>query len=705
MTALILTAALVFAPLSGYSAMTVHAEENTASANEAAIATVSGGDAAGGSAETTGKTQLATPTGLQWGEKGMAIWNVVEGAEGYYRLELYKDGAVCYESNWQLGSHRVSEGRILFDSFRGEFSESGAYQFRIRSNAFYDPDHYEDSEWSELSSVYNYVRPEAVVGSVACYWSDTKPGTICWQPVEGAGGYEVKLYQYQDSGDWRRSTRWWYGDTTETDFSGSIERYGAGRYRCTVRALSGDIEAMANGAEGEFSEYYDTTATADSISGIISGAMENATAGEALETIKTDVDKAALRTAMQTDDTVLGQIRDLESAYAAEQGITVDAPTVSEEAGAYVKADEISVVGAGLNAAAGQKVGLEVSVPAEKEYVPSQHYANSVQLDIRLKRGEESVHELDIPITITLPIPKGLDAKRLVILHYREDGSFETVNCRNSGDGMVTFTVSRFSTFAFAEQKDNSGEAGDDQSDNADVDTDDGSSNSTSEYVVSNIDWNAVGTDIDAAVKAGSAQNVDVMAGTRFTVPSSVTGRLAGKKVTLALQTGSGLAFSITGTSVKAAKELKMTISYGEGIPEAVRQQVTAEAAFSRMFAMEEKGNYPFRLNVHLSVGKENVGKQAYLYYYDEASGRMRLSGTFTVTESGQVMFGISRGDEYIVVVGQKTMSDGSYRVVTGDTLSGIAAKSGIGLQKLLSLNPQIKDKNKIYPDQIINIR
>lgn len=111
---------------------------------------------------------------------------------------------------------------------------------------------------------------------------------------------------------------------------------------------------------------------------MISGAMENATAGEALETIKTDVDKTALRTAMQTDDTVLGQIRDLESAYAAEQGITVDAPTVSEEAGAYVKADEISVVGAGLNAAAGQKVGLEVSVPAEKEYVPSQNYANSV---------------------------------------------------------------------------------------------------------------------------------------------------------------------------------------------------------------------------------------------------------------------------------------------------------------------------------------
>jgi len=132
-----------------------------------------------------------------------------------------------------------------------------------------------------------------------------------------------------------------------------------------------------------------------------------------------------------------------------------------------VKADEISVVGAGLNAAAGQEVRLEVSVPAEKEYVSDQHYANSVQLDIRLKREGESVHELDIPVTITLPVPKGLDAKRLVILHYSEDGSFETVNCRDSGNGMVTFTVSRFSTFVFAEQKPG-GEEGNDVSSDSD---------------------------------------------------------------------------------------------------------------------------------------------------------------------------------------------------------------------------------------------
>lgn len=711
-TAFALAAALVFPPISGEMAMTVNAAENTA----AVTTSVSDGDAAGGSTvelgyttDSTGKRKLTAPTGVQWGDAGMATWNVFGsngGSSGsydnydtsvhavYYGIQLYRDG----ESVGLISSRSSRTGQVRMQNLGGYFTESGVYRFCVQSRSALATEA-ETSEWS-WSDEYTYARPEKVLDSPECYWSNESPGTICWQPVEGATGYLV--YFNKDSevvgGSWDVSST-----VTSYDFADLIEMQGAGRYHCKVVAISGDIETTANGVG--VSDYYDTTAAADDISGIISDAMEGATSAEALETIKAEINKASLRTAMQTDDTVLNQIKDLESAYAAEQGITVNAPTVSAEAGAYVKADEISVVGAGLNAAAGQEVRLEVSVPAEKEYVPGQYYAISVQLDIQLKRAGESVHELDIPVTITMPIPRGLDGRRLAILHYSEDGSFETVNSRNNGDGTVTFTVSHFSTFAFAEQKEDSGASGNDQPDSADTDEDDSDGNSVSEYVVANLDWDTVGSSIDTAAKAANGQNVDVMAGTRFTVPSSVTGKLAGKRVTLALQTGSGLAFSITGTNVKAAKELKMTVSYGESIPEAVRQQVTAGASFSRMFAMEEKGNYPFRLNVHLSVGKENAGKLACLYYYDETSGRMRLSGTFTVTESGQAMFEISRGDEYIVVAGQRGNAGGSYIVVTGDTLSAIAARNGIGLQKLLSLNPQIKDKNKIYPNQIINIR
>ncbi|MCM1303878.1 MAG: LysM peptidoglycan-binding domain-containing protein [Lachnospiraceae bacterium] len=471
-TALLLAMALAFAPVSGELAMNVRAAENTevsedtetlANAetsgdtevsDEPEIATVSGDAGGSGSIETTDKTQLAAPTGLQWGENGIVTWNAVEAADGYYLVELYKDGTPVTGSGFSghLSSDNVAT--ISISDIRLHINESGAYQFRVKSLASYDPDHYEDSEWSELSPVYDYVKPDAVLGTVTCYWSDTKPGTLCWPEVEGAAEYVVYVCYYGSTGNDIKGLGRVRTTSLSIDMTSWFEHYGAGKYRCAVKALSGDIETIAHGEIGGYSEYYDTAAEASTISGAISNAVGNAAnASEALGTIKADIDKASLKTAMQTDNTVLNQIKDLESTYAAEQGITISAPVVSREAGAYVKADAISIAGAGLNAAAGQEVRLEVSVPVEKEDVPEQHYANSVQLDIQLKRAGASVHELDIPVTITIPVPAGLDAKRLVILHYSEDGSFETVNFRDNGNGTVTFTVSRFSTFAFAEQK------------------------------------------------------------------------------------------------------------------------------------------------------------------------------------------------------------------------------------------------------------
>lgn len=45
------------------------------------------------------------------------------------------------------------------------------------------------------------------------------------------------------------------------------------------------------------------------------------------------------------------------------------------------------------------------------------------------------------------------------------------------------------------------------------------------------------------------------------------------------------------------------------------------------------------------------------------------------------------------------------YSVVSGDTLSGIAAKHGLTLAALLKLNPSIKNPNIIYPGQKIRVK
>lgn len=54
-----------------------------------------------------------------------------------------------------------------------------------------------------------------------------------------------------------------------------------------------------------------------------------------------------------------------------------------------------------------------------------------------------------------------------------------------------------------------------------------------------------------------------------------------------------------------------------------------------------------------------------------------------------------------LVLVGESGSESAQYHtVVSGDTLWGIAAKCGVSLKALLSLNPQIKNPNLIYPGE-----
>lgn len=678
------------------------------------------------------KTKLAAPDGIYWGYNYTLVFNSVPEAKGYYDVQLMVGDKVIESATW----HRNSSEEVLSIDFNSFIYENGDYKVMIRSSNRYDSDTYVESDWVE-SPVKTYVRPEAKLGNVTGYWDDTTPGLLHYTSVEGAGGYEIEIYFTREEtstfdkaiGGMRRLFGRNHveeaGQEGTADMSSFIDQWGAGLYRVTIRALSSDVTAVANGTINGFSEYYDTTKTASQVKDTLKDALSSgAAASDALATVKDSVSKSALKTAMQTDPETLEQVKELEERYTKEKNISVQAPEVSAAAASYVDSDKIAMVGAGLNAEAGN-VQLSVGIPEKPEYVNGKYYKNTVQLAIELKNDNASIHELAVPISITMPIPAGLDTNKLAILHYHEDGSVESVTLKNNGDGTVTFTVTNFSTFVFAEKAETTDDSNDsddttddsngsDSSDSTSGSDSTGSSGSSSASydwndITINVDWAAVSSKLDTAVQAADGTNVNVLTGKDVKVSADILKKIAGKNVTLALQAGNGVALSVSGQNNKQIQgELNLTVTNKDTVPAQVKNTVLAGALSSRNILITENSPLQTRISLHVGLAKEYAGKYANLYYYDAKSGQMKLTGIYQINKDGQSMFALTHGGQYVVTV-TDTAAKGAvtegYTVVSGDTMSRIAVKMGTTLRALKAANPQIVDMNKIRPGQVIKIQ
>lgn len=404
--------------------------------------------------DTTQREKLPTPQNVSISDDWVLSFDSVPEANGYYRYEILRDDDVCCADVTTYPSPYNEKDGVFQHSIAGYISESGSYSVTVQASNKYDPDKYEKSDSSE-PAVKNYVKPDRQLGSTTAVWDEQNPGQIIVAPVENAGGYEFWLYEVLPDGTLRGRFVLEYGTRSATeeflvDFSYRIEEFGAGQYVVKVRVLSADIDEIANGEWGEASAVYDTEKQAAATDKIISDAVNGeAAASDALDIIVNQVAKDKLGIDMQTNDKVLEQIKALEERYAKEKGIAVT-KTVSEEASKYVGMESVSITGAGLNAQTGS-VTLDISVPDEKVEVPGDVYAKSIQLDIKLKNENTEIHELKVPVTITVPIPDGLEAKHLILLHYHGTGEPERVVFKDNNDGTVTFTVKDFSVFVFAE--------------------------------------------------------------------------------------------------------------------------------------------------------------------------------------------------------------------------------------------------------------
>lgn len=196
----------------------------------------------------------------------------------WWHIKVYKDGQLYkeYKGN-DRDPYTVPAditGTLTFP-FSHDLKDSGTYCFEIRverdtSKGFYA------SHWISSDEV-TYTRPEKTLGTTVGSWSTEKEGLLLFESVEGASGYQWQLQKLdENSGEWAECTGRGYnqsieglvwdgnisytyitpettpdaaGQVKERDFSREVKAYGPGSYRVAIKALSGRLDEVVDGAE------------------------------------------------------------------------------------------------------------------------------------------------------------------------------------------------------------------------------------------------------------------------------------------------------------------------------------------------------------------------------------------------------------------------------------------------------------------------
>ena len=257
---------------------------------------------------------------------------------------------------------------------------------------------------------------------------------------------------------------------------------------------------------------------------------------------------------------------------------------------------------------------------------------------------------------------------------------------------------------------------------NTDVDREDNDDNNsgTSSTAASTVDWTDVSNSVQDKVAemmknpAIASANMNFVCSGEVKVPQNVLNTIKGTKLTVAFHSGNGVALSISGQDLKnkdlsKIQNIDLTVDQTSNtIPANV---VSAKSGtVNRQLGIRDTGSFGVNVNIHVNVGKDNSGKSANLYRYNTEKGRLEYCGSFTITSTGQSMFALKRGGNYLVTVTDRRPSEsiwyteGGYTVKSGDTLSRIAKRNHMTLAQLLRRNVQITNQNVIRVGQKLNL-
>ena len=165
----------------------------------------------------------------------------------------------------------------------------------------------------------------------------------------------------------------------------------------------------------------------------------------------------------------------------------------------------------------------------------------------------------------------------------------------------------------------------------------------------------------DEVTEAKEGETVSVHMNGATTVPGDVLSQISGKDITLVLDMGNGITWSINGKNFtkEAIGDINFGVTYGEeagrNIPMDVINNVTGER-YSMNLTLAYDGEFGFGAVLSINMDSKNEGLYANLFYYNPESGEMEFICAGQIGEDGNAELDFTHASDYTIVIDTQPM-------------------------------------------------
>ena len=166
--------------------------------------------------------------------------------------------------------------------------------------------------------------------------------------------------------------------------------------------------------------------------------------------------------------------------------------------------------------------------------------------------------------------------------------------------------------------------------------------------------WDDIQEEISQA-QPGDTITIDMNGETE--VPAEMFEEVAGKDVTVELDLGGGITWTVNGQDVPtdtSLSDLDLGVDLGtNGISADVINTVTGAYGTVQM-TLAHDGAFGFTLTLTDPLGRENAGYWANLYHYDEEAEALTFETSAQIADDGSVALRMSHASQYAIVIDDK---------------------------------------------------